>query len=114
MTAMQFNQGLDNGQTQPRAADFASEGTVNTVEGGKQLGLIFGRDARTGIGHGEASHPVGVGGGNGEAAAAALTAAEPVMMRAAQKGILHKNTASRKVSRLASRVRTLLGQKKSA
>ena len=52
--------------------------------------------------------------GNGEAAAAALTAAEPVMMRAAQKGILHKNTASRKVSRLASRVRTLLGQKKSA
>jgi small subunit ribosomal protein S20 len=29
------------------------------------------------------------------------------MMRAAQKGIVHKNTASRKVSRLASRVRGL-------
>lgn len=52
--------------------------------------------------------------GNGEAAAAALTAAEPKMMRAAQKGILHKNTASRKVSRLAASVRKLLGQKKPA
>lgn len=52
--------------------------------------------------------------GNGQAAAEALSAAEPIMMRAAQKGILHKNTASRKVSRLASRVRTLLGEKKSA
>jgi small subunit ribosomal protein S20 len=40
-------------------------------------------------------------------AAAALRAAEPEMMRAAQKGILHKNTASRKVSRLASRVKAL-------
>jgi small subunit ribosomal protein S20 len=28
-------------------------------------------------------------------------------MRAAQKGIVHKNTASRKVSRLASRIRTI-------
>ena len=52
--------------------------------------------------------------GDGKGAAEALTAAEPKLMRAAQKGILHKNTASRKVSRLASRVRTLLGQKKSA
>lgn len=52
--------------------------------------------------------------GNGEEAAAALSAAGPKMMRAAQKGILHKNTASRKVSRLAARVRTLLGQKKPA
>ena len=45
--------------------------------------------------------------GNQTDAAAALRAAEPEMMRAAQKGILHKNTASRKVSRLASRVRAL-------
>ena len=40
-------------------------------------------------------------------AAAALRAAEPEMMRAAQKGIVHRNTASRKVSRLASRIKTL-------
>jgi small subunit ribosomal protein S20 len=45
--------------------------------------------------------------GNKDDAAAALRAAEPEMMRAAQKGILHKNTASRKVSRLASRVKAL-------
>jgi small subunit ribosomal protein S20 len=36
-----------------------------------------------------------------------LRAAEPEIMRAAQKGIVHKNTASRKVSRLAHRVQAL-------
>ena len=45
--------------------------------------------------------------GNQTEAAAALRAAEPEMMRAAQKGILHANTASRKVSRLAHRIKTL-------
>ena len=45
--------------------------------------------------------------GNQTEAAAALRAAEPEMMRAAQSGILHKNTASRKVSRLAKSIRTL-------
>jgi small subunit ribosomal protein S20 len=45
--------------------------------------------------------------GNGTEAAAALRAAEPELMRAAQKGIVHKNTASRKVSRLAVRVKAL-------
>jgi small subunit ribosomal protein S20 len=38
------------------------------------------------------------------AAKTALAAAEPILMRAAQKGIVHKNTASRKVSRLNARV----------
>jgi small subunit ribosomal protein S20 len=37
----------------------------------------------------------------------ALKAAEPVIMRAAQKGVVHKNTASRKVSRLTVRVAKL-------
>ncbi len=45
--------------------------------------------------------------GNHEAAAAALQAAEPVIVRAAQNGIIHRNTAARKVSRLAHRVRSL-------
>ena len=45
--------------------------------------------------------------GNLTEAAAALRAAEPEMMRAAQKGIVHKNMASRKVSRLAARVKAL-------
>ncbi len=46
-------------------------------------------------------------GGQHDAALAALRSAEPEMMRAAQNGILHRNTASRKVSRLAARVSAL-------
>jgi small subunit ribosomal protein S20 len=38
-------------------------------------------------------------------AEAALKLAEPELMRGAQKGILHKNAASRKISRLTARVR---------
>jgi small subunit ribosomal protein S20 len=45
--------------------------------------------------------------GDAATAADALKAAEPEIMRAAQKGIVHKNTASRKVSRLAIRVKAL-------
>jgi small subunit ribosomal protein S20 len=45
--------------------------------------------------------------GNQTAALEALRSAEPEIMRAAQKGIVHKNMASRKVSRLAARVRAL-------
>ncbi len=41
--------------------------------------------------------------GNAAAAVEALKAAQPELMRAAQKGVLHKNTASRKVGRLAAR-----------
>jgi small subunit ribosomal protein S20 len=45
--------------------------------------------------------------GDQSAAAAALQAAQPELMRGAQKGVLHKNTASRKVSRLAARVKAI-------
>ena len=41
------------------------------------------------------------------AAADALRNAEPLVARAAQKGILHRNTASRKISRLTKRVKAL-------
>ena len=47
--------------------------------------------------------------GNQSEAQAALRAAQPELMRGAQKGVLHKNTASRKVSRLAARVKALKG-----
>jgi len=40
-------------------------------------------------------------------AQAALKEAEPVIMRAAQKGVVHRNAASRKVSRLTDRVAKL-------
>jgi len=45
--------------------------------------------------------------GDKSAAEAAFKAAQPELMRAATKGVLHKNTASRKVSRLAQRVKAL-------
>ena len=45
--------------------------------------------------------------GDKTAAEAAFKAAQPELMRAATKGVLHKNTASRKVSRLANRLKTL-------
>ncbi|CAA7612912.1 30S ribosomal protein S20 [Magnetospirillum sp. SS-4] len=45
--------------------------------------------------------------GDSEAAKTALREAEPQMMRGVQGGVLHKNTASRKVSRLAARVKDM-------
>jgi small subunit ribosomal protein S20 len=45
--------------------------------------------------------------GDKTAAAEALKAAQPELMRGAGKGVLHRNTASRKVSRLAQRVKNL-------
>jgi small subunit ribosomal protein S20 len=45
--------------------------------------------------------------GNAETALAALRAAQPELARGVTKGVLHKNTVSRKISRLASRVKAL-------
>ncbi len=45
--------------------------------------------------------------GDKVAAAAALATAEPVLVRTAQKGIIHKRTASRKVARLVARVKSM-------
>jgi len=45
--------------------------------------------------------------GDAAKAKAAMQAAEPEIMRGVSKGVLHKNTASRKVSRLSKRVAAL-------
>ena len=45
--------------------------------------------------------------GNKEAAVQALHTAEPELIRGAQNGILHRNTAQRKVARLAKRVNAM-------
>ncbi len=45
--------------------------------------------------------------GDATLASDALRNAVPEMMRAAQKGVIHKNAASRKVSRLTARVKAL-------
>ncbi|GAB4389722.1 30S ribosomal protein S20 [Albidovulum sp.] len=45
--------------------------------------------------------------GNKDAAAAALKAAQPELARGVTKGVLHKNTLARKMSRLSARVKAL-------
>lgn len=45
--------------------------------------------------------------GKKDVAVAALKAAEPVLVRTAQKGVIHRNAASRKVSRLAQRIKKM-------
>lgn len=45
--------------------------------------------------------------GDQEKAAAALREAQPEIMRGVTKGVLHRNTAARKVSRLSQRVKAL-------
>ncbi|MAY86192.1 30S ribosomal protein S20 [Arenibacterium halophilum] len=45
--------------------------------------------------------------GDKDAAANALRAAQPELMRGVTKGVLHKNTVSRKLSRLSARVKAL-------
>lgn len=45
--------------------------------------------------------------GDKDAASAALKAAQPEIMRGVTRGVLHRNTASRKVSRLNARIKAL-------
>ncbi|WP_458791925.1 30S ribosomal protein S20 [Yoonia sp. MH D7] len=45
--------------------------------------------------------------GDKDAAAKALQAAQPELMRGVTKGVVHKNTAARKMSRLSSRVKAI-------
>ena len=45
--------------------------------------------------------------GDKSAAEAAMKTVQPELMRAASKGVMHRNTASRKVSRLAQRLKAL-------
>ena len=48
-----------------------------------------------------------IAGGDKAKAQSALKAAEPEMMRAAQRGVIHKKTMSRKVSRLTHQIAKL-------
>ncbi len=45
--------------------------------------------------------------GDKQAAVSALSAAQPEIMRGVSRGVLHKNTASRKISRLSSRIKSM-------
>jgi small subunit ribosomal protein S20 len=50
---------------------------------------------------------VAIASGDREAARAAFQLAQPELHRAVTKGVLHRNTVSRKLSRLAARVNAL-------
>ena len=50
-----------------------------------------------------------IAGGKKADAETALKAAAPQLARGAQKGVMHKNSASRKISRLTARVRAMKG-----
>ena len=45
--------------------------------------------------------------GDKDAAQAALRAAMPVMQRGVSRGVIHRNTAARKLSRMSARVKAL-------
>ena len=51
-----------------------------------------------------------IAGGNKDEAATALRLAEPELQRAAGKGVVPKNTAARKISRLSARIKALSAQ----
>lgn len=48
-----------------------------------------------------------IGSGDKEAARAAFSLAAPEMQRGVTKGVLHKNTVARKLSRLSARIKAL-------
>jgi len=47
--------------------------------------------------------------GDGAAARDALRAAQPELMRGVSHGVVHRNTAARRLSRLSSRIKTMAG-----
>ena len=48
-----------------------------------------------------------IAGGDKQAAAEALKLAQPELMRGVSKGVMHRNTIARKVSRLSARIKAL-------
>lgn len=48
-----------------------------------------------------------IAGGDAQVAAEALRAAQPELMRGVTRGVVHKNTAARKMSRLSARVKAM-------
>jgi small subunit ribosomal protein S20 len=87
-------------------------GMANTASARKRIRQTVVRTARnkarksrmrTFVGKVEAA----IASGNKTQAAEAFRAAQPEMQRAAGKGVIHANTVSRKLSRLAARIKSL-------
>jgi small subunit ribosomal protein S20 len=62
---------------------------------------------RTRMRHVIKSVETAIASGDKDVAQAALKAAQPLLQRAANKGVVHQNTISRKISRMSSRIKTI-------
>jgi len=62
---------------------------------------------RTRLRHAIKSVETAIATGDKVAAQAAIKAAQPLMQRAANKGVIHQNTISRKISRMSGRIKAL-------
>jgi small subunit ribosomal protein S20 len=82
----------------PQARKRIRRNEARAIVNGNRLGRI-----RTFVKKVEAA----IAGGDKSAAADALKAAQPELARGVARGVLHKNTASRKLSRLSKRVAAL-------
>lgn len=65
------------------------------------------KSRRTRLKSGVRSVEEAIASGNKASAEAALKLAEPLLIKSGQKGVVHKKTASRKVSRLTTRVKAM-------
>ncbi len=68
---------------------------------------VINRDRRSSVRSSLRTVEEAIASGDKSAAAAALSVAEPKLMRAVNKGVFHKNTGARKVSRLSKRVKAM-------
>jgi small subunit ribosomal protein S20 len=82
----------------PQARKRIRRNQTRTLINGNRLGRI-----RTFVKKVESA----IAGGDKTAAAAALREAQPELARGVARGVLHRNTASRKLSRLSKRVAAL-------
>ena len=66
-----------------------------------------GRDMSNGSNTSRKKVELAIASGDKPAAAEALRAAQPEMHRGVSRGVLHRNTVARKLSRLSSRIKAL-------
>lgn len=68
---------------------------------------VINRDRRSSVRSSLRTVEEAIESGDQAAARTALSAAEPKLMRAVGKGVFHKNTGARKVSRLSKRIKAM-------
>lgn len=94
---------------QPRSIEDEDGRMANTPQAKKRVRQL---ERRTKVNHARLSRirtfvrrvEEAIAGGDRDTALEALRAAQPEIMRGASKGVLHSNTAGRKVSRLSRRI----------